>query len=152
MLVQDFVECGNGKVNVRLAKDEGRKKTQHGFAGAVDQDAALHHRSRDRLRGLRGAELERQHQTQAACAGDNGGMLRRQTGKLRAEIAAHVVNVGQHVFVLQCVNHGDGHGTCQRPASEGRAVQARLKPEEFDSLVRAIESQIEINILTACRH
>jgi hypothetical protein len=100
MLVQDLVKCGNGKVNVGLAKDEGRKKTQHGFAGAVDKDAALHHGSRDRLGSLRRPEFKREHQTQATRTRDDGRVLRSQPCKSPAKIAAHVLNVSEHVVAL----------------------------------------------------
>src|SRR5277367_5978830 len=36
---EDFVECGDRHVHVLAAHDEGRQKTQHGLAGAIDKDA-----------------------------------------------------------------------------------------------------------------
>ena len=40
---EDFVESFDGGFDVVMFEDEGRQETEDGFAGAVDDDAALHH-------------------------------------------------------------------------------------------------------------
>src|ERR1700677_4772246 len=39
LFAQNFVQCGDRDIHVLAPHDVRRKKTQHGLAGAVDQDA-----------------------------------------------------------------------------------------------------------------
>src|SRR5664279_2155821 len=40
---EDFVQRLDGGVHVSALQDKWRQKTQHGIAGAIDQDVALQH-------------------------------------------------------------------------------------------------------------
>ena len=40
---EDFVERGDGRVDVSALENVRRQEAQHGVAGAVDKDVALHH-------------------------------------------------------------------------------------------------------------
>jgi len=69
---QDFVKSGKGLVDVFFFDDVRRQEAQNRFAGAVDEDAALHHLAEDGFGQFGGVELDGEHEAQAADIGYRG--------------------------------------------------------------------------------
>ena len=84
---QDFVKRSEGLVDVFFFDDVGRQETQNGFAGAVDEDVALHHFAKDGFRQVGGVKFDGEHEAKAADVGHDGVPF-GELAKLFAKISA----------------------------------------------------------------
>src|SRR5580692_4940762 len=102
MFREDFVERGNGGVDMRTLQNVRGKETQHGIAGAIDDDSALEHLGDSELGKVGGIELGGNHQALAAHV-DDGAVTGGKRAKLRLKIIADCSGVGQEIFFLDVV-------------------------------------------------
>src|SRR5580698_5183825 len=110
---------------MRTLQNVRGKETQHGIAGAIDDDSALEHLGDSELGKVGGIELGGNHQALAAHV-DDGAVTGGKRAKLRLKIIADCSGVGQEIFFLDVVDDGDGDGAGKRAAAERGAVHARV--------------------------
>src|SRR5271170_7878195 len=67
---EDLIECFDGGLDVLALEKEGWEETEDGVAGAVDDDAALHHLGGDALGEIGGVEFDAEHEAFAAYVDD----------------------------------------------------------------------------------
>ena len=123
MFSEDFVERGDGGVDVGALQNVRRQEAQHRIAGAVDEDVALEHFGDGELGEVGGIELGGEHQAFAADV-DDGAVARGERAQLGLEVVADFGCVGEEVFLFDVVDDGDGDGAGQRASAEGGAVHA----------------------------
>src|SRR5580704_13778760 len=63
---ESVIERLNGRVDVSALEDEGRQEAKHGFAGAINDDAACHEIGGDLFGEVGGVEFYAQHEADAA--------------------------------------------------------------------------------------
>ena len=109
MFGENFVQRADGGVHVVSMQNIRRQKTQHGVAGAVDDDVPLEHFSDCLLGQFGGVEFGGNHQAPAAHV-NNGAVARGQGAELREEVVADIGCVSQQIFIFNRIDDGDGHG------------------------------------------
>ncbi len=119
----DLVERGDGGVDVAALEDEGWKKAKDRFAGAVDDDATVHHLCGDLFGQVGGVEFEAKHQADAADV-DDAVVAGGEFGELLVEVVADLLNVLEEIVSFDGVDDGDGDGAGEGTAAEGCAVHA----------------------------
>ena len=123
MLSEEFIEGGDGLVDVLALDKEWGKETQDRFVGAVEEDAVLQHAGEDGLGEVFGLQFDTNHEAEAADFLD-GFVLALKGAELGEEVVAGCFDVVEEVGLLDLVEDSDGDGYGEGIASEGGAVGA----------------------------
>lgn len=120
---EDFVEGFDCGVDVLTLEKEGREQAKDCLAGAVDDDAALHHLGGNALGEVGGVDFDAEHEAFAADFGD-AVVAFGELSELIVEVRARLVGVGEDVVALDGVDDGDGYGAGEWVTAERGAMHA----------------------------
>ncbi len=104
-------------------EDIGGQEAEDRFAGAIEDDAALHHLRGDLGGEFGRVELDAEHQAHAADV-DDGVVACGELGELGVEEVTDVADVVEEVLLLDGIDDGDGDGAGEWTSAEGGAVHA----------------------------
>src|ERR1700737_3337017 len=102
----------------------GRKKTQHVFTGAIDDDLTIHHLRGYVLREFCRVEFDPQHKPHSSHFLD-GRVCFGKGLKPRLEIVSCLANMFEEMRVADRIDYSDGDRTRKGPATKCRAMHPR---------------------------
>src|ERR1017187_142084 len=114
---KDFVECLDGCVHVGALQNIRRQETQHGVAGAVDQDVPLEHLSHGELGEVSGIKLRGNHQALASHVHDRV-VSRCERTQLKLEVITDLGCVSKQPVFLDGLDDCDSNCTSQRASAK----------------------------------